>query len=181
MALPARLMAGQRLLRPIVEQDRAAVVAVLSQFEVSRWLTSVPHPYGRADFDAWLPGLPPGGIWAIEVAGRFVGVVGLNVDGLGYWIDPAAQGQGHATAAARCVLAAHFAAPDASPVIARRFAENVASAQVLRRLGFRETGRGVKFARSLGRDMPQVWLALTRADWAAKTLEIPARPGQDKP
>lgn len=39
MALPARLQAGQRLLRPIVEQDRAAVVAALSQFEVSRWLT----------------------------------------------------------------------------------------------------------------------------------------------
>lgn len=180
MALPARLQAGQRLLRPIVEHDRAAVVAVLSQFEVSRWLTSVPHPYANADFDACLPGLPPGGIWAIEAAGRFVGVVGLNVDGLGYWIDPAAQGQGHATAAASCLLAAHFAAADATPVIARRFADNAASAHVLGKLGFRETGRGVKFARSLGRDAPQVWLELTRADWAAKRLEIPARPGQDR-
>lgn len=167
MALPARLMAGQRLLRPITQDDAAAVVAVLSQFEVSRWLTSVPHPYTHADFDAWLPGLPPGGIWAIEAAGRFVGVVGLNADGLGYWVDPAAQGRGHATAAAACVLAAHFAAADAGPVMARRFADNAVSAHLLGRLGFRETGRGVKFARSLGREMPQVWLRLTRADWAA--------------
>lgn len=180
MALPARLMAGHRLLRPIVESDAAAVVAVLSQFEVSRWLTSVPHPYGRADFDAWLPGLPPGGIWAIDVAGRFVGVVGLNADGLGYWIDPAAQGRGHATAAAACVLAAHFALPGAGPVTARRFAYNAASAHVLGKLGFRETGRGVKFARSLGREAPQVWLELTRADWAAKALEQKPEPGQDR-
>lgn len=76
MALPARLQAGQRLLRPIVEQDRAAVVAALSQFEVSRWLTSVPHPYTHADFDAWLPGLPPAGSGQSRLRGALSGWLG---------------------------------------------------------------------------------------------------------
>ncbi|MEH7827399.1 GNAT family N-acetyltransferase [Gemmobacter denitrificans] len=167
MALPARLKAGPLLLRPPIAEDGAAVVAALSQPRVSRWLSRVPHPYGLADFTAWLGRADQaGGRWSIVEAGVCIGAIGLEAE-LGYWLTPAAQGRGIASRAAQAVQAAHFADPAAGPVQAGYFEGNAPSARVLAKLGFVETGRDLRRSLSLGVDLPHVVLRLTRADWAA--------------
>lgn len=168
MTLSARLNAGRRLLRPLTKQDEAAVVAALSRIEVAGWLTSVPHPYGVADFRDWLATAPQNAVWAIEDAGVFVGLIALKPDGPGYWIVPEAQGRGHASAALAAVLAAHFADPEAGDLPARCFADNATSAHVLEKAGFRERGRAMQFALARGAEVEQRVFMLDRDTWAAR-------------
>ena len=168
MALSARLTAGRLCLRPPMEQDGPAVIAGLNDLAVSRWLGRVPHPYGKADFAAWVDrSAARGGRWVIEEAGQVLGAVTLEAE-LGYWLAPAAQGRGIATAAARAVLADHFADPAFGPVQAGYYLGNAASARVLAKLGFQETMRDRRMSAALGLALPHVGMALDRADWAAR-------------
>lgn len=75
--------------------------------------------------------------------GSAVGVIGLNKHEtgweLGYWLMPAAWGQGYATEAARglCNWAVEHAL---TPVTAGHYDDNPASGRVLEKLGFAYTG-----------------------------------------
>ncbi|RYH03102.1 N-acetyltransferase [Salipiger sp. IMCC34102] len=53
-ALAPRLSTARLTLRPVVPADAPAIVAALSDWEVTRWLTLVPFPYTRADADGWI-------------------------------------------------------------------------------------------------------------------------------
>lgn len=87
---------------------------------------------------------------------------------LGYWVDEAIRGSGHATAAVRCVL--RFAFHDAGlhrvqPAIMPR---NVRSRRVVEKNGFRREGRALRYLQIDG-----VWedhdiYAMTSEDFAAR-------------
>lgn len=62
----------------------------------------------------------------------------LNAEGeieIGYEVAPAHQGQGHATAAARALVAMAFGRPGVRAVVAHTLAQENASTGVLRRIG----------------------------------------------
>ncbi len=162
-------LATQRLsLRPVEARDRVVVVAGVGDLAVSRWLMPVPHPYTDADFDHFLTEIAtPGEVFAVEDAQGFCGIVDIGDNILGYWMAPAAQGRGYATEAARLALAARFAGDD-SPMTSGYFADNARSAQVLRKLGFVETGRDLRHCRALDQSRPHVMVAGTRADFIAR-------------
>jgi [ribosomal protein S5]-alanine N-acetyltransferase len=103
------------------------------------------------------------------------GIVSLAPDdrALGYWFAPRAHGRGYATEAARAVLAAKLAEDPAS-VKSGYFEGNSRSANVLRKLGFVETGRFAKHCRALGRDRPHVDMAVTYGNFV-DSLPIEAR------
>lgn len=166
MTLCARLETARLRLRPVDRGDQAAVLAGLNDLAVSGWLAVVPYPYGAADFDEFLSGFArPGETFVIEDKAGFAGVLGAGRS-LGYWLMPRAQGQGYATEAAQAVLAAQFAR-DRRAVRAGYFLGNAASARVLAKLGFVETGRGEKHCRALGQDRPHVDLRLTSSRFRA--------------
>ncbi|ABV93206.1 GCN5-related N-acetyltransferase [Dinoroseobacter shibae DFL 12 = DSM 16493] len=138
MQTPGHVLTTARLcLRPVVDADAAAIVAAIHDFEVLRWLSRAPYPYGLSDavdFIAKNRG-NAGEVWMIHDAGGLVGCIGRRRE-FGYWLRRAAWGQGYATEASRAVLAHHFAAPDAPGLLSGYHAGNTRSARVLSKLGF---------------------------------------------
>ena len=171
-ALRPHLRTARLTLRPVAAADETAVVTHLNNLAISGWLARVPMPYTPADFHEFANQIAyPGETFTIADAQGFVGIIGAGFE-LGYWLAPRAHGLGYATEAARAVLEMQFA-HDESTVAAGYFEGNAASARVLAKLGFVETGRSLKHCRALGQDRPHVDLLLTsEAFLAANPLEI---------
>lgn len=172
MTLRATLQTARLTLRPVAASDEAVVVACLNDLAVTGWLAVVPYPYTPADFRQFQTEIAkPGETFAVVDDQGLAGIVGAGAE-LGYWFAPRVHGRGYATEAARAVLAMQFA-HDPGAVASGYFEGNTRSANVLRKLGFVETGRGMKHCRALGQDRPHVELALTsEAFFAANPLEI---------
>lgn len=170
----AEIQTERLTLRPVGPQDQAAVVTCLNDIAVTGWLAVVPYPYAPSDFRHFQTKYAvPGYTFAVDDAEGFAGIVGVEDRTLGYWFAPLRHGRGYATEAVRAVLAEHFA--DSPALIASGHYEgNIRSANVLRKLGFVETGHGLKHCRALGADRPHVDLTLTRTAFTA-ALPIEAR------
>lgn len=161
------LITARLHLRPVAPGDEAPVLAALNDLAVAGWLAVVPYPYTAADFRLFQGEMAhPGATFAIQDAAGFAGILGMENAVLGYWLCPRAHGRGYATEAARAVLAAHFS-EGGSDVTAGYYEGNAASANVLRKLGFVETGRAERFCRPLDRMRAHVDLRLTRDGFAS--------------
>lgn len=157
----AELKTARLTLRPVAPDDEAAVLAGLSDLAVSGWLAVVPHPYGAIDFRQFQQDYDvPGDTFAVHDADDFAGILGVEGRTLGYWFAPDRHGRGYATEAGRVVLAEHFA-DDTQDIASGYFEGNARSANVLRKLGFIETGRDIKWCRALGIDRPHIRMTLT--------------------
>jgi RimJ/RimL family protein N-acetyltransferase len=141
------------VLRPFEESDFDAVYAMQSDAEVARWLYDEPRTLEetRAHLerkiaateltaeDDWLSAA------VIErESGACVGDMAIHwvserhkTGEIGFIFDPAHQGRGYATEAARAVLAWGFDGMGFHRMIGRTEARNVASARVLEKLGMR--------------------------------------------
>lgn len=142
------------LLRPGWPEDAATLTAAIADEGIVRNLARAPWPYGEDDARTFLSG------WADAPLPRFlmvqrtaaqprlIGCIGLDPadDGateLGYWIARPFWGLGYATEAGRHMI-------DLARTLGIRrlsaghFADNPASGSVLRKLGFRPTGRVVE-------------------------------------
>ncbi len=147
MMTRANLQTARLTLRPMVAGDEADILAAMT-LDVARWLSSVPHPYSASDFQHFLNHVAViGKTYVIEDAFGFAGVIGVERS-LGYWLAPRAHGLGYATEAARAVLSSRFL-DDPAPIAAGYFAENDRSANVLGKLGFRQTGQEMKHCKAL--------------------------------
>ena len=169
-------------LRPGWPEDAAALASAIGHEEVVTNLARVPWPYAEGDA-AWFLEQPRTAeqpnfvICERHGAYRLVGGVELIRDvarwEVGYWLTPDAWGRGYATEAARAVL-------DMAPalgireVFARHYVDNPASGRVLRKLGFRDTGRGRTFSRARGGEVDSVELALTLGDESTDPMPIAA-------
>jgi RimJ/RimL family protein N-acetyltransferase len=85
--------------------------------------------------------------FAVREADRLVGLAVLTRDErrpehgeLGYWVAVAYRGRGHATAAARALLAHGFERMRLDTIVARSGNANRASVRVLEKAGFRPVG-----------------------------------------
>jgi RimJ/RimL family protein N-acetyltransferase len=158
----AELKTARLTLRPVAPQDQGVVVACLNDIAVSGWLAVVPYPYSAADFHQFQQVYAvPGQTYSVDDAQGFAGILGVEDRTLGYWFAPRAHGLGYATEAARAAIAAHFL-HDPSDIASGYFEGNMRSANVLRKLGFVETGRGAKHCRALRIDRPHIAMTLTR-------------------
>jgi [ribosomal protein S5]-alanine N-acetyltransferase len=157
----AELKTARLTLRPVASEDEGAVVTCLNDIAVSGWLAVVPWPYQASDFRQFQTEYAvPGYTYAVDDSAGFAGILGVEDRTLGYWFAPNRHGLGYATEAARAALAAHFAL-DSGDIASGYFEGNTRSANVLRKLGFVETGRGLKHCRALQTDRPHVDMTLT--------------------
>ena len=150
-------------LRPAWPEDALELARAIGHEAVVRMLARVPWPYSEADARSWIeeprdPSLPNLLITLPGEGGRIVGCVGLHEDGgqaeVGYWIAPTHWGRGIATEALTGLLALARLAGHRR-IVSRHAADNPASGRVLRKAGFRPTGRARPF-RSLGRATAQL-------------------------
>ncbi|MGV8986074.1 MAG: GNAT family N-acetyltransferase [Cypionkella sp.] len=167
----AEFQTARLWLRPVAAQDEAVVLASLNDLAVSGWLSVVPYPYTTKGFHMFRTEIAkPGQTFAVGDAQGIAGILGLEKGKLGYWFAPRSQGQGYATEAARAVLGWRFA-ESGGPVASGHFEGNAASANVLRKLGFVETGRGPLMCKALDRVRPHIDLTLTPEAFAAATAQ----------
>lgn len=166
------LRSERLILRPMRETDAAAIVAALSDYEVTRYLTVVPFPYTEADALEWIgmqkPTVPGEAHFAIELPGEgMVGAVGIARE-LGYWLNRRYHGRGIMTEASAAVLDWHFSELPDDLVHSGAHVGNTASLGVQKKLGFIDTGApSMRFVRSQNRDIEHVETTLTQADYRA--------------
>ena len=174
MTVPV-LRTARLVLRPLSPDDAAAIVAGVGDWDVAKWLTVVPHPYGAEDAQRFLTEIVPAAeaIWAID-DGAFAGVI--SVDGeLGYWMARDRWGRGYATEAGRAVVDWHFAR-GARVLQSGYFDGNHRSGGVLAKLGFQPAGDRVKGCVARGQDVLSHGVVLTRAGWRAGQAGLSFRP-----
>lgn len=167
------------LLRPGWAEDAPALAEAIGDEMIVRNLASVPWPYALDDahsfLDGWTSGSPSRFLMVQRTAGapRIIGCIGIDrMEGgeveLGYWVARSHWGLGYATEAGRHMIEL-ARTMGIRRLSASHFTDNPASGAVLRKLGFRPTGRRVE-RNSLGRGA------------AAPTIEYAravAAPGQD--
>jgi len=107
-----RLSAGALTLRPLIGADADDITKACQDAVTLRWLP-LPKPYTRANAEWFIDTFGPtqresgeGVVFAIESAGRLVGVIDLKrvnwatkVAEVGYWVAPWARGRGVASRA----------------------------------------------------------------------------------
>ena len=158
--------------------DASAMIEHANDYEVARRLARLPHPYGAREADHFFEHIATEeSVWKVarRSDGAFLGLVGLSGAAparveLGYWYGRAHWGRGYATEAGRAVLAFARTQAPTTHFISGYFADNPASGNVLRKLGFVETGRSTQPCLARSRDLPHVDMAMT-ADMPIATGE----------
>ncbi len=186
-------LATERLtLRPLVPEDADALHRLINDWEVTRTLALVPYPYSRDAAVDWIAStrqrLAAGEAYHLAITGRegdgevLVGAVGLRVDAktrsgsLGYWVGRRFWGHGVATEAAGRLARWALANLDVDRLTANVATDNPASAAVLKRVGFREVGRGTELFLARGGKHPVLHFEARRDDIFGHP-EFPPPPG----
>jgi RimJ/RimL family protein N-acetyltransferase len=169
------VLESQRLiLRPYRPSDIEAMTVWLGDFDVSRMMARIPHPYTEEDAEAFLAREPAEEqVFAIErkADGVFLGATGINpAEGyeFGYWLGKPFWGFGYATEAVARLVAYAFARFGVDAVRAGFFADNPASGHVLAKLGARHNGSKLRDCRARGQAVLCHDMLLTRADFLRK-------------
>lgn len=136
-------------LRPAFLEDAREIYEGICDAGVIAMLSSAPWPYRPADAEAYcaMPTDAQAPRFVITLpdskGAPIIGTVGFKHADmeleLGYWIARDHWGQGYATEAARGALEVARAL-GSKRVLAGHYVDNPASARVLRKVGFRETG-----------------------------------------
>jgi 8-oxo-dGTP diphosphatase len=181
------------ILRPLVPKDAESLHRLVNDWEVTRNLAVVPYPYPRDLADEWILStaqeLAAGTAYNLAITGYegeqevLVGVVALRVDRptrtgrLGYWVGRRFWGHGVATEAAGRLVRWGLANLDLDRIGADVATDNAASAAVLRRIGFRQTGEGTGHSVALGAERPVWKFEATRADIFGEPEVTETEPG----
>ena len=136
--------------------DLADLVALIGNWEVARWVSSVPHPYSDADGRAWIArvrqdhatGRPRRFAIALKETDRLVGGVGLDGsagDGseepaLGYWLGQPYWGNGYAREAVAAIVDYGLRILGMATIRAYTDSSNLASQKVLLHCGLKQVG-----------------------------------------
>jgi len=156
-------------LRPYQQTDAARVAYLAGDYDVAKMCGRVPHPYSIAAaysfFDMLENGRQSGREYAFAVTAPIDGVIGacglsrIGEPGsdtweLGYWYGMPYWGLGYASEAARALMVWGRDQLGAKVFVAGHFADNPASGNVLRKLGFVPTGTEDLFGLARQRTSP---------------------------
>ena len=149
--------------------DVNAIVGIVGDWEVARRLARIPHPYRATDAHFFLANIvPTEWVWALTLRGSntLLGVIGLtggadaSSEELGYWLSSRHWNRGLATEAAGAVVRFAFQELGLAEITSYYFEDNPASGQVLRKVGFVETGREMRLSLAFGGEVPSISMRL---------------------
>jgi RimJ/RimL family protein N-acetyltransferase len=147
---PFDLTDGVVLLAVPTDDDVDRITDLCQDPDVQRW-TTVPSPYHRSDAEWFITDLVAPGweqdrmaTWGVrDPADRLLhGMVGVDLSGdaeIGYWMGPAARGQGWTTRAARLAVMTAFG-HGVDHIRWKAFVGNEASWRVAQKIGVRLDG-----------------------------------------
>ena len=156
--------------------DAEAVTALLNDRRIAENLSRVPHPYGRADAEAFIAQTnQPGGEINFMITrpdDTIIGNCGIaKLDGvhpeIGYWLGVPYWGQGYATEAARALIDHAFGELGHQTLQAGARVSNPASRRVLEKCGFQWTGVVLTRIRAIASAAPVDRFRLDRGLWAS--------------
>ncbi len=161
------------VLRPPVPADSKAIARLANDRRIAENLRRLPHPYSRADAEAFLDYLARAGretVFLIEADDTPCGMIGLdfgNEDGpeIGYWLGVAHWGNGFATEAVRAVIDYAFEEHAIDELFGGARVTNPASRRVLEKCGFQWTGVQLYRFVALGSSTPVDRFKLNRGIW----------------
>ena len=140
-------------LRVYALSDIPALMPLIGAREVAATTLRIPHPYSESDARDFIASTEEavssgsGLRLGIVLRDTLCGGVGLRIEPdhrraeLGYWVGVPYWGNGYATEAARAVVKYGFGTLGLHRIFASHFANNPASARVLRKIGMRYEGR----------------------------------------
>jgi len=152
-------------LRALSASDAQPIARLIDDYEVSRWLSVVPHPYSLADAQAFIADFDSDWRFGIWLGDEIAGVIGIS-DQLGYWLGRRFWGQGYMAEAVHSVVNAWFLAGETS-LGAGYFVGNQRSRAILHNIGFLPDAVIRQHSLAQGHDVQCQQLTLGRADWLA--------------
>lgn len=167
------------ILRPVAMADGPALLPLLANWDVVKWLSRVPWPYTEADMTAHLTRVtaPPDGgrrplsilldgapIGQIACAGETVIEPPEAGSDVGFWLGEPYWGRGYMSEALAALVDHVFAArPEVVALRSGWYEGNEGSARVHAKAGFVVTGRIMHLCVARGAELPLVRARLTRA------------------
>jgi ribosomal-protein-alanine N-acetyltransferase len=156
-------LSGGYALTGIEDRDREAHLRLLTDGTIAAFIPAIPQPYTEESADKWVRHRIAFAQAGVEICfairdpqGRMVGSVGVDDlqvgkahnGELGYWLAPAARGQGLATEAVRAFIPYAFGPLGLERLTAHTLHFNDRSIRVLERNGFAPEGRLRRFTRT---------------------------------
>ena len=147
-------------IKKIKKTDKKQLVDLIGDFRVSKTLSNVPYPYTDKDAEYWLNDVKNSkfklNIFLDNILIGGVGLRNMDIDyyELGYWIGFKYWGKGYATEA--CYGLLNYVKKNTAFKYLKAFVckENIASSNVLKKIGFRQTGEGKIFSLSKQENIP---------------------------
>jgi RimJ/RimL family protein N-acetyltransferase len=171
---PPTIETKRLVLRPLCASDLDAIVANVSDYDIAKMTTRIPHPYSEADGRTFLTAqsnATDAVNLAVEHEGTMVGIASLFSlpyrSEIGYWFAKSVWGKGIATETGRALLAYGFESLGLPVVHYRVFADNPASARVAEKLGFRRIGFGISRSLARGAEVAHIHSVLPAARFRA--------------
>ena len=140
-------------LRSLRDGDLADLVALIDNWQVARWVSSVPHPYTKANGREWIALVrqdhatdrPRRFAIALKETDRLIGGVGLDGStgdepSLGYWLGQPHWGNGYGREAVTAVIDYGFWTLGLATIRAYTDPSNAASQKVLVHCGLKNVG-----------------------------------------
>ena len=158
------IQTNRLIIKPPEPVDVEALVALVNNWEVVKWLVDVPYPFNKSNSIKFVEkskqNLEMGSQYncLIFLQDYLVGGIGLDLQEndiyeLGYWVGEEHWGQGIATEASRAMLSFGFNELKQTRIEACYLDGNDASARVLKKLGFVNLGETMCFCKSYNREM----------------------------
>tara|TARA_A100001015_G_scaffold233633_1_gene264872 strand:+ start:49 stop:594 length:546 start_codon:yes stop_codon:yes gene_type:complete len=147
-------------IKKIKKTDKKQLVDLMGDFRVSKTLSNVPYPYTDKDAEYWLNDVKNSkfklNIFLDNILIGGVGLRNMDIDyyELGYWIGFKYWGKGYATEACYGLLNYVKKNTAFKYLKAYVYKENIASSNVLKKIGFRQTGDGKIFSLSKQENIP---------------------------
>ena len=155
------------LKKPTKKINTKLIASQIGDWEVAKWLSDVPYPYTEQKAEEWLTNINHDDLrFSIFMGDSLIGGVGVSLEkdkklDLGYWVGREYWGNGYATEAVMGLIQYIKEETDFKQITACYIKGNNSSANVLRKLGFKEVGECEEYFLSRKKTMSCVDLLLT--------------------
>lgn len=153
-------------------RDAPRIASLLNNFEVTKNLARVPHPYTINMAVDWLirqkrEWTPDSVTFAVcDKRNGLMGFCGMHREGrdaeIGYWLGQPYWGQGYMTEAAAATIDWYFRVSGSDRMVSGVFYFNAASLAVQKKLGFVRTGIGKRICLAQNAEIDHIETELTR-------------------